>query len=82
MEGFRDHITPNWDDAIIRIQDQELLLLHGLPLIALVRFRTLQVAEAPATHLPELQRLLRAPLLDSDLLRALAQIIYQKNWVH
>ena len=78
LEGFRDHITPNWDDAIIRIQDQELLLLHGLPLIALVRFRTLQVAEAPATHLPELQRLLRAPLLDLDLLRALAQHLLER----
>ena len=73
LEGFRDHITPNWDDAIIRIQDQELLLLLGLPLIALVQHRTLQIAEAPNSQLPELQRLLRAPLLDSALLRELAE---------
>ena len=79
LEGFRDHITSNWDDAIIRVQNQELLLLLGIPLIALVRHRALQIAASPTTQLPELQRLLRAPLLDSELLRELAEHLLRRT---
>ncbi|MBQ32463.1 MAG: hypothetical protein CL923_07905 [Deltaproteobacteria bacterium] len=79
LEGFRDHITPNWDDAIIRIQEQEFFLLRGIPLIALVRHRALQIAKSPTTQLPKLQRLLRAPLLDSELLRELTEHLLERT---
>ena len=79
LQEFRQSVETDWDSTILKIQDQEFLLLLFLPVSAWLRMRETEVLEQPGLRFEEGLRLYQSPLLRESWMRPYLETLLEQS---
>jgi len=80
LQEFKELVATDWDSTILKIQDQEFLLLLCLPVSAWLSLRETEFLERSRDHMASSLRLYQSPLLRETWMRMfLRDLLLQPN---